>query len=509
MARIAQVKRFAGVLALAPVLFAAPPAPVPYKCVFNHELLIAAQVKDNSPAHFASFIDKLADTDVDAVLCCPGMWRTNLYPSKIDVAWRRYTPGQPVSKFRPFDYIMAYIHGGGDPVQETLDACRRARKAFFINYRMNDQHYIDDLAWPTHNFIWREHPEYWLADAAENPVRSDRCRLLNYMLPPVRDYYFSILEELATSYDIDGLELDFQRFPRFFRDRDLAEGEKVMTAFLERVRAMLDRAGKQRGKRLALSVRVPETLARCRKAGLDIARWDALGLVDMVNVSSFYFQTMELGIEEFKAAAPRARIYGEMNYVTAQNSAVSKFARRYTTMPVYYAAALSLLRRGADGLSLFNYDYVPAPQRMALSKGLKGIVDVARLEAQPKDYVVTPNFGSLPATNEKSIRLFIADDTKKVKFTSAVLRVETKAPNAPLRIEASLNGRPLAPAERAEVELFPPLAANAGYPTRETVRFYAVPLDAVVMGVNAVGLRNLDRAKGSCTFQSIELALYR
>jgi len=497
------------VLALAKALTAATPDPVSYKCIFNHELLIAAQVEKNSPAHFASFIEELADTDVDAVLCCPLMWRTNLYPSKIDTAWKKYTPGQPVSKFKGFDFIMNYIHGGGDPVRDTLQACRRYKKAFFINYRMNDHHYIDDLAWPTHNFFWREHPEYWLADSNGSPTRSDRVRLLNYMLPEVRDYYYSILEELTTSYDIDGLELDFQRFPRFFRDADLAQGQRVMTAFVQRVRAMMDRVGKQRGKRLALSVRIPETLAKCRKAGLDVPGWDALGLVDMINVSSFYFHTIELGIEEFKASTKHAKIYGEMNYVTAQNSSDSKFARRYTTLAVYAASALNLLQRSADGISLFNYDYVPAGKRGEMAKGLKGITDPRHLASQPKDYVLTPGFGSFPAANEKTVSLVIPDDTAKVKFDRALLRVETKADSTGLRISVRLNGRQLESVEHAEAELFAPLARNAGYPERQAVQFYAVPLDSLIAGRNTIELRNLDRQKQACTFQSVEIALYR
>ena len=74
---------------------------------------------------------------------------------------------------------------------------------------------------------------------------------------------------------------------------------------------------------------------------------------------------MELGIEEFKAKTRRARIYGEMNFVTFQKGMAGRFARRYTTFEVYRASALNLFHRGVDGLSLFNYDYVPAEKRLA------------------------------------------------------------------------------------------------------------------------------------------------
>ena len=484
---------------------------VTYRCLFNHELLIVCHKKDNSREYIASFIEKLEDTDVDAVMCCPTAWRANVYPSEIDPQWKKYTPEQVSPKFRSFDYIMKYIHSGGDPVKETLDACRNCGKDFFISYRMNDHHYITDVAWPTHNFFWREHPEYWLGDTDTSPYArgKDNARLLNYMIPEVRDYYYSILEELCTNYDVDGVELDFQRFPRFFHNDKLEEGTRVMTAFVQRIGKMLDRIGRERGKSPKLCVRVPQTVAKCEEAGLDVIGWDVRGLVDMINVSSFYIHTMELGIEEFQAKTRRAKIYGEMNYVTYQNSKVSTFARRYTTIAAYRASALNLFHRGADGLSLFNYDYVPSNKRLAMAPGLEGITDVEFLETAPKHYVVSRGFGSLPATNEATINLVVPDDTAKVKFERGVLRVETEKPCADLEIAVRLNREQLKPCEYGDTELFPPLADNAGYAEPETLKFYAVPLDRLVPGGNKVEMENLNKAATSCKFVSLELGLFR
>jgi len=481
---------------------------VGYKCIFNHELLIVCNKKNNNSNYIASFIEKLKDTDVDAVMCCPTAWRTNLFPSKIDPQWNKYTPDQTSSKFRPFDYIMKYIHSGGDPVKDTLDACRRCKKDFFISYRMNDQHYVTDLTWPTHNFIWRDHPEYWLGDSATSPYAraNDNVRLLNYMLPQVRDYYFSIIQELCINYDVDGVELDFQRFPRFFRNDKIEEGTQVMTAFVKRIKDMLNKIGKERGKSLKLCVRIPETIAKCEKAGLDVIGWDALGLIDMINVSSFYIQTMELQIEEIKAKTTKAKIYGEMNFVTCQRE---KNIRRYTTLEIYRAAALNLLHRGADGLSIFNYDYVPAKQRVAMAEGLMRITDVEYLKTMPKNYVVYPGFGSFTAVNEKNIDLNIPDDTAKVKFEKAVLRVETQGSCENLQIGVWLNGKRLRACEHEDAELFLPVARNSAYAVREALKFYALPLDLIIPGINSVKIRNLDKKKASSTLFSMEIALYR
>ncbi len=494
-----------------PALAQSGAAATNYQCLFNHELLVIAGKKDNSPAYIGSFIDKLKDTDVDAVMCCPTMWRTNLYPSEIDPQWKKYTSSQHSPKFPSFDRMMAYIHAGGDPVKETLEACRRNGKAFFISYRMNDQHYVSDLTWPTHNAIWREHPEYWLGDSDLAAGKGgDKVRLFNYMLPEVRDYYFSILRELCTNYDVDGVELDFQRYPKFFRSTDLEAGRGVMTALVRQIKTMMDTLGRERGKSLKLCIRVPETLAKCESAGLEILEWDKQRLVEMINVSSFYVHTMELGIEGFKTATRYAKIYGEMNYLTYQASGQPKGSgRRYTTFEVYRASALNFFQRGVDGLSFFNYDYVPAAQRVAMAAGLKRITDLDFLRQVSKDYVISSGFGTFPAKNEKTLDLIIPDDTSKVKFERAVLRVETKQDSTQLQIGVWFNGEALQPLTHESTELFSPVEQNTAYPAAQVLKFYTVPLERIVAGKNTVRISNLDRKKGSCDLRSLELALYR
>ncbi|MCX7007731.1 MAG: hypothetical protein NTY53_10875 [Kiritimatiellaeota bacterium] len=488
-----------------------PQAAAKYRCIFNHELLIVCGNKTNSPAYMASFIDKLKDTDVDAVMCCPTAWRANLFPSEVDPQWRKYTPEQKSSKFPSFDYIMKYIHDGGDPVKETLAACRRNGKAFFISYRMNDHHYVTDLTWPTHNAFWREHPQYWLGDTEDSPYTfSDKCRLLNYLVPEVREYYFSILRELCTRYDVDGLELDFQRFPKFFHKAQAAEGRRVMTAFVERIRALADHVGRECGKTLPICVRVPETLALCDEAGLDVMDWDARGLIQMINISSSYVHTMNLGLEEFKARRTQARLYGEMNYVTYQAPKTAKgFGRRYTTFEVYRATALNFFARGADGLSLFNYDYVPAKLRPVMAPGLKGITDVEFLRTVSKDYTVYPRSGLLPATNNKTLKILIPDDTRKVAFARAALRVETRHDSTKVKLGVRVNGKELAPCEWPDTELFPPVERNEACAPRDCVKFFAVPLEALIAGENTIEIARQDSGKASCSLFSMELALMK
>jgi hypothetical protein len=221
---------------------------------------------------------------------------------------------------------------------------------------------------------------------------------------------------------------------------------------------------------------------------------------------------MELDIEGFQARTRHARIYGEMNFVTSQRStpgAASRLARRYTTREVYRAAAFNLLHRGADGLSLFNFDYVPKTHRVPMTATLQGITDVDRLRTFPKNYVVTPGFGTFPATDAKTLELIIPDDTAQVHFERAALRIETRRSCADLRIVVRLNTQTLAPLACEETELFAPLARNEAYPERAALKFYTVPPAQLLAGRNRIEIENLDRDRVSCQFRSLELALYR
>jgi hypothetical protein len=491
-----------------------------HRCLYNIELLRACE-KSISSQRIKAIVEKLAGTDVDAIMCCPQAWRTNMFPSEVDPEWKKFTHIRDIPKFPVFDYVMKYIHDGGDPVRDILEASRGIGVDFFVSYRMNDWHNIQDKTFPTHNAFWREHPEYWLGDRDVMGM-SDNLRLLNYMIPKVREHYYAIIAELCTNYDIDGLELDFQRVPRFFHNSQIAEGMPVMTALVQRFRDLLDKLGKERGKSLKLCARVPDTIAACKKAGLDVLGWDALGLMDMFNVSPFFIQSTEIGIEEFKAGAKRAKIIGEINYLvaftdTVRHGTVSEVNKgrlsRYTTFEMYRAAAMNLLGRGADGLSVFNMDYVPPAKRQAMPEVLKRITDLDFLKTTSKDYAIYPNnilaAPTFPATDEATIKIFIGDDTRKTKFQRSVLRVETNEICRDLRIAVWLNSQRLEPCEHEDTEMFPPSERNDGFPSRDRIKFFAVPLDRLALGYNRIEIKNLEKSKTTCTLFSMELAMYK
>lgn len=486
-----------------------------YRCLYNIEMLVLCYDANISSARAQAMVLKLAETDVDAVMCCPTAWRTNVYPSEVDPEWKRFIGIRKLPKFPSFDHVMKFIHGGGDPVRDMLEASRKTGKGFFVSYRMNDLHHIEDKSFPTHNAFWREHPEYWLGDSNRTAYGAeDNRRLFNYMLDPVRDHYFAILEELATNYDIDGIELDFQRCSRFFHDDEIEAGKPVMTAFVRRVRQMLDRVGRGRGRALHLCVRVLPSVEDCLRVGLEVTAWDAERLVDMINVAPAFVHTTGLRIEQFKAQAPNSRVYGELNYLTAYADLPSGRHIRFTTFEIYRSSALSFLARGADGVSVFNFDHVPGNVRSAadMAKGLKGIANREFLRMASKNYLANGSAipaKTFPAAESTAVDLFVADDTSQVPFGRAVLRVEIKERSKELDMAVSLNGTPLETYPAKDTELFPPVQRNPACPPKESLQFFNVPPELLIFGNNRFEIRGLGRLLGSFTILSLELALYR
>ncbi len=503
-----------------------------YRCLYNLELLILGTAKTpfqdyNAPIQKdtpANYVRQLKGTDVDALMICPTAWKRPLWDSKVDPHWKTEADSIPQPYFtadlkfheKAYFRLKDYIKQGNDPIATTVQTAKELGIAPFLSYRMNDQHYLKQKDAFVHPKFWRDHPEYWI---------SEKDRHFDYIHQEVRDYYYALLEELVSGYDIAGLELDFMRSPFYFKPSELAAGREIMTGFVARIRALLDLWGEKRGKRLSLCVRVPCTLSWCEKVGLDVGRWDREGLIDMVNVSSYFISSPCLALKDYKALAPNSAIYGEMHFIIDKTVLLNGFANnctRKTTKEMYRALAAAFFDQGADGVSFFNFDYARhhffnEPRRYHLKDGqpphgvLRGITDIQALAAQDKHYFIGSTYSPLPMINDLDLPLYLADDNIVKNFRHCLLRLQTKEPCERLEISARVNGTPV-----EEItwlgELFPPLSIE-GVARPEYVKYYRVPAALLMHGENRIQAANLcddptmwdKRAE----FIMVELALYK
>jgi len=313
-------------------------------------------------------IEEVADKGVDAYLLSPGMgwvpwWQSDVDPDFYD--WWEARTGLEVRSLGDRGYD-AYVRSGGDMVQVLVDTCRKHGIAPIVSLRLNDVHHQENYAQKNQKSLvscqfYTEHPE-WHIDP-DHPQKEGyyKKRGMDWAVKEVRDYKLSLLRELADNYELAGLELDFLRDDTLFRDDGPAETERIdlITEFVRSVRSALDRKA---GNRRWLCVRVPLELSAHPRTGLDVRRLRDAG-VDMFNLSGWFHTTQRTDVAAVRALVPDAAIYVEMTHSTGwhpyflQPGSYGTIGDPRTSDHQFYTTALLAHRRGADGISLFNFVY--------------------------------------------------------------------------------------------------------------------------------------------------------
>ena len=352
------------------------------------------------------------------------------------------------------DHIAAL---GDDPLQPILQFWKRDGRTFFFSMRMNDVHHgwfnwahlWDDFR-RTHRDLFLKPPtdKKWEAEflpwfegkTTKRPAISTSSVAFDYSRAEVRTYYLETLREACRRYDLDGVELDWLRYPDLFREGEV--NVAIMTAFVRDARAVLDAAGKRRGHPLRLLARVPVTPEQALSVGLDVEAWLKAGWLDAVIAgpgTSFSSCPLERWVD--LAHRHGVPVYGSMERQNRNN------VPRYGSPETLRAAIATLWEKGADGLYFFNFyirDEMPLLDEFA---------DRALLSRLPKEYFLesggdkdlTKTGGPLPLAlkpgTPATVHLVIADDPAKAKEASLEILFksegDTKAP------AITLNGQPL------------------------------------------------------------------
>ncbi len=119
----------------------------------------------------------------------------------------------------------------------------------------------------------------------ENPDLHLDERRYGYGKEAVRSFRLAQIEEVCRNYDIDGFELDFMRWPYYFRNPKAEMG--LMTQLVRDVRTMMLEVGREKGRQLVLLATVPRTIAECAEIGLAVRTWVSEGLIDLLAAKNF------------------------------------------------------------------------------------------------------------------------------------------------------------------------------------------------------------------------------
>ena len=186
-----------------------------------------------------------------------------------------------------------------EATRRTILEARNAGMEVFASIRINDSHDknsagLGGLTYP----LKQGRPDLLLGNgdsmkrgplAYENDsiMRGFWCAL-NWGQPEVRQHFLDFIRWYCPQHDFDGLELDYFRHPLFFKLGEEEQHTRAMGEFVREVRRTLNGIANKRGRPYLLAVRVPDTPAIARRAGLDTETWLREGLMDLLIVGGGY-----------------------------------------------------------------------------------------------------------------------------------------------------------------------------------------------------------------------------
>ena len=191
---------------------------------------------------------------------------------------------------------------GMNPFKIWIQECRKKGISPWFSLRLNDVHDVSDWnATLTSNF-WRRNPQTWRCPYGKG-FKTWFDLAFDYSHKIVRDRAIALVEETLQMYDVDGIELDWQRFGLHLRDGRELEDAYALTDVVERSKFLVDKYSKIKGKKIALGVRVPQTPKHSMLIGANAVEWGKRGLVDVIAPAPMFGSTdFRISVNEWKIA---------------------------------------------------------------------------------------------------------------------------------------------------------------------------------------------------------------
>ena len=308
-------------------------------------------------------IDECAGTAVDTFAYGVERGDGLFYPSKVGM---RFKYGGTDTEFgspaywRVWHSMQSLIDRGLDPLTVLIDRAHDKGMDFIASLRLG---------------------KYGGMDPAHDVATGGR----GFMNAEMRDHNYAVLQELATDYSTEGVELDFAAAPGgssfCFTPEDARDGAPVMTEWVRKVSGMVRGRPGGAGQ---VGARVYPTEAMNRAAGLDVGTWLNEGLLDYVT-PMIYLQMLidtDMPIDWLVAAAHAAgtSVYPLIHPFSQPEE------RAHATPAMMRAAAANYWEREVDGLYTWFLRWpLGDPERRILTE----LGDPELVKEGDKHYVLT------------------------------------------------------------------------------------------------------------------------
>lgn len=280
------------------------------------------------------------------------------------------------NKHHPNGYYNAaatFATMGRDALEMTCEWCHANGKESWLCIRFNDNHDASGT-WqePAPNFskFKRENPDCLMGMTPDDLPKHGGWSEVDFGKERVRAEQLKFMREFFENYDIDGVLYDFMRHPYLFRSvtrGGVASQEEldIMTAHMLALRNVSEEVGRKRGRPILVAIRVPDSIGFCRGIGIDLDKWLASGVCDML-VGGSYFQ-----LEPWRVSVDLAHRYGLRFYASIDESRMSSLKNALqlpgrSDVASYVAQASAAMAEGCDGVFWFNIEYFRPEIKLAL-----------------------------------------------------------------------------------------------------------------------------------------------
>ena len=375
-------------------------------------------------------VDEVSGTGVDTFAYGVERGDGLFYPSRVGMMFGAdIQPFEQAAYWRTWHNMQSLIERGLDPLTVLIDRAHDHSMDFWASLRMAAYGNMD--------------PAHRLADGGGGLAHAE-----------VRAHILQVVEELATEYETDGVELDFALpggGPRILREEDVEATTPILTDYVEQL------AERVRGQRSGVvGARVLPTEEMNLAQGLDVRTWLERGLVDFLVPIRYGYMILDgdMPIDWLVEAAHAAdaAVYGTLQPYVADESVG---AERVCPSPAQLrAAAMNLLDRGCDGLYAW---FMPWPlgdqERSALSElGSRDLMQekdkhyvlARRAAGEENQYsVALPVEIAADDREQHTIPFYLADDAQEGRVSQVLLRIRIVDLVSDDRLEIALNGQSL------------------------------------------------------------------
>jgi len=322
--------------------------------------------KQNCEEIIQKYIGRFLEAEPDMIFLnvC---YRRSLTPSEVfdsylydietdDRGYAVKKQGESIKEYSPLTenvskYFMSFIvcarellKNGIDIYQAAIDRIRQTKCRVFLSVRMNDAHYINDPA---------INSSFTMKNGGEHTIVKDG-KYLDYSQEAVQNYYYLYIEELLGRYAVDGIEVDWLRYPTVLPPQKRTDYH-IINDYMKRLRRLMgaqDRA-------VDLAVRVSATEEKNLGYGLDVCGWVADGSVDIITIENFYIPTnFEPPIAQWRSSIEKRNAKNNPYCLLCGSDwGVSCVSNYYFAMTpaLVRGFADTCLSGGADGVYLFNF----------------------------------------------------------------------------------------------------------------------------------------------------------